>query len=220
MGGDILRAISGRSRAATSDARAGLRARLAEKWRGLSRAEQIALGGTLVAALAGGGFWLNSLRPEGTSISGLISASSAADETPGFRTKTTEELLTAYKNSSVDRKVKIADFCACRIHDVRDLLLDAAYVDAATAVMQFHVARIETLRVSEGPAFAVCRVAQLKFLCSALSDEVAQTSFGSTAEFFDSFLGEGPAGGSDDHSDGAERREYEAMVMSGQVDND
>ena len=223
MGGDILRAISGRSRAATSDARAGLRARLAEKWRGLSRAEQIALGGTLVAALAGGGFWLNSLRPESTSGSGFFSAGSAADDdakTAVWRGMETKNLLARYKHSSADDQKRIARFCACRIHDVRDLLLDAAYVDAATAVMQFHVARVNTLRVSEGPALAVCRVAQLKFLCSALSDEVAQTSFGSTADVFGSFLGEGPAGGSDDHSDGAERREYEAMVMSGQVDND
>ena len=158
MGRDILRAIAGRMRA--SDARADtLRARLAEKWRGLSGAEQIALGGTLAAAIAGG-FWLTSVATKS------IVGSGSTDNAPEFRTKTTEELLALHNKSDGQKREKIASFCACRIHDVRDLLLDAKYVESATMVMKFHIARLEKI-----PSRSFCESAQLSFLDAARLSE-------------------------------------------------
>jgi hypothetical protein len=67
MGPDVLRAVVAAGRGDSADK---MRARLERAWSGLSRAEQLALGGTtLAAALGGGGLLvrsgLNATRPWG-----------------------------------------------------------------------------------------------------------------------------------------------------------
>jgi surface protein len=172
MGKDILRAIAGRIHSDGARAET-LRARLAEKWRGLSAAEQIALGGTLIAAIAGG-FWLNSLRNESKASSATAGSDGGAiaEGVPFFRTQETEDLLELHQQSEGQKKENIAGFCACRIHDVRDRLLDDKYVKSAAAVMQFHIARLYKVERH------VCEENQLRFLESALRDEVPLNFFG------------------------------------------
>ena len=176
MGKDILRAITGRIRSDGARAET-LRARLAEKWRGLSAAEQLALGGTLIAAIAGGGFWLNSLRNESKASSATAGSDGGAiaEEVPFFRTRETEDLLELHKESEGQKKANIAGFCACRIHDVRDRLLEEKYVKSATAVMQFHIDRLYKVERH------VCEENQLRFLENALHDELPLTFFGMRA---------------------------------------
>jgi surface protein len=167
MGKDILRAFAGRTHSDGARAET-LRARLAEKWRGLSAAEQFALGGTLAVAIAGGGFWLNSLRNESKASSATAGSDGGAiaDGVPSFRTQETEDLLELHKKSEGQKKENIAEFCACRIHDVRDRLLDEKYVKSATEVLQFHIDRLYKVERH------VCEGNQLRFLENALRDEV------------------------------------------------
>ena len=110
MGPDILRAVvsAGRESRVSADK---MRARLERAWSGLSRAEQLALGGTLAAALAGGGMLVRSgLNARPLSIAEM-------------RPMTTKDLLRLFGSSSERQKDDIARFCVCRVHDVRDELL-------------------------------------------------------------------------------------------------
>ncbi len=110
MGPDILRAVVAAGRVESAGE---MRARLERAWSGLSRAEQLALGGTLAAALlAGGGLLLRS------GLKAIARPLGIAE----MRSMVTKDLLGWYSNST--EMDKIAQFCICRVHDVRDLLLD------------------------------------------------------------------------------------------------
>ena len=168
MGPGVLRAITGPRGPRGAET-------LAEKWRRLSRAEQIALGGTLMAALAGGG-WL--LSRSGGGGGGAIHPPAQEPEEPldstnkaDFRIKETSELLELYNSSDAQKRAEIAEFCACRIHDVRDLLLDPTHVKNATEIIFFHIERISKIHDSRGPEdqLASCPIAQMSFLYSAVA---------------------------------------------------
>ncbi len=108
---DILRAVVAAGRE-SRESTGKMRARLERAWSGLSRAEQLALGGTLVAALAGGGLLLVRSRLNARPL-GIAE----------MRPKTTKELLWLFGISSGRQQDDIARFCVCRVHDVRDELL-------------------------------------------------------------------------------------------------
>jgi surface protein len=170
MGPGVLRAITGPRGPRGAET-------LAEKWSRLSRAEQIALGGTLMAALAGGGWLLSGGARSGGGGGGATHKPAQEPEGPldstnkaDFRTKETSELLALY-DSDASKRAEIAEFCACRIHDVRDLLLDTKLVGAATEIIFFHLERITKIHDSPGPEdqLASCPAAQMSFLFSAVA---------------------------------------------------
>jgi surface protein len=102
-----------------------MRARLERAWSGLSLAEQLALGGgTLAVALAGGGLLLRS---------GLNARLLSRAE---MRAKTTKDLLVLFGSSGESQKDAIARFCVCRVHDVRDELLEALGQHARSLLMR------------------------------------------------------------------------------------
>ncbi len=149
MGPDILRAVVAAGRGESADK---MRARLERAWSGLSRAEQLALGGTLAAALlAGGGMLvrsrLNATRP--------------------WRRRTTRDLLRLFDGSEESQKDAIAKFCVCRVHDVRELLfLDDNFKESAREVL----GRILELKESETEKqLTYSHSAQISFLKEALS---------------------------------------------------
>ena len=113
MGPDILRAVvaAGRESSVSADK---MRARLERAWSGLSRAEQLALGGTLAAALAGGGLLLRS------GLKAMARPLSVAE----MRPMTTLKLLRSFERGNESQKDAIAKFCFCRVHDLRDILFD------------------------------------------------------------------------------------------------
>ena len=167
MGPGVLRAITGPRGPRGAET-------LAEKWRRLSRAEQIALGGTLMAALAGGGWLLSGAARSGGGGGGAIPPPAQEPKEPldstnkaDFRIKETSELLELYNSSDAPKRAEIAEFCACRIHDVRDLLLDPTHVKDATEIMYFHYERI-TPGISHYADLTSCQTAQKSFLYSAL----------------------------------------------------
>jgi surface protein len=202
MGPGVLRAITGPRGPRGAET-------LAEKWRRLSRAEQIALGGTLMAALAGGGWLLSGAARSGGGGGGAIPPPAQEPKEPldstnkaDFRTKETEELLVLY-DSDASKRAEIAEFCACRIHDVRDLLLDPTHVKTATEIIELHIDRIKQLNIAENNKFARCRTAQLSFLSNALGPSATFISnslgpkaaptfvehrFGTKKDIFDEFL--------------------------------
>ena len=120
MGPDILRAVVAAGRESRVSA-GEMRARLERAWSGLSRAEQLALGGTLAAALLAGG--------------GLL-VRSGLNATRPWRRRTTKDLLRLFDGSEESQKAAIAKFCVCRVHDVRELLfLDDNFKESAREVL-------------------------------------------------------------------------------------
>ena len=151
---NVLRAVVAGTREA-GDKRQ-IRARLQRAWDGLSRAEKIALGGTLAAAIAGGGLMLRA---------GLKGPSAAQEPAPviaELRSKLTEDLLTMFAEGSPAQQDAIARFCVCRVHDVRDLLLDDGFKARKL------LTRLKALLSSERED-SPSRGAQLAFIERALS---------------------------------------------------
>ena len=133
-----------------------VRARLERAWDGLSRAQKIALGGTLAAI--GGGFMLRA---------GLKGPSAAQEPAPviaELRSKLTEDLLTMFAAGNHAQKDAIARFCVCRVHDVRGLLLDDGFKASARRLLT----RLKALLSSERED-SPSRDAQLAFIERALS---------------------------------------------------
>jgi surface protein len=107
---NVLRAVVAGTREA-GDKRQ-IRARLQRAWDGLSTAEKIALGGTLAAAIAGGGLMLRA------GLNAMTRPLSIAE----MRAMTTKDLLRSFERGNESQKAAIARFCFCRVHDVRDIL--------------------------------------------------------------------------------------------------
>ena len=153
---NVLRAVVAGTREA-GDKRQ-IRARLQRAWDGLSTAEKIALGGTLAAAIMGGGLLLRA---------GLR----APLDTAQLRPKTTKELLILFKNGNHAQKDAIAKFCVCRVHDVRDLLLDDELEMIARQLLgrMIHLLQIEPNHAKSGS-----RVAQVSFIKTALNLKIQE----------------------------------------------
>ena len=151
MGPDILRAVVAAGRESRVSA-GEMRARLERAWSGLSRAEQLALGGTLAAALLAGG--------------GML-VRSGLNATRPWRRRTTKDLLRLFEGSEESQKDAIAEFCVCRVHDVRELLfLDDNFKESARQVLD----RILALKKSETREQSTfSHSAQISFLEDALS---------------------------------------------------
>ena len=151
MGPDILRAVVAAGRESSVSA-GEMRARLERAWSGLSRAEQLALGGTLAAALLAGG--------------GML-VRSGLNATRPWRRRTTKDLLRLFDGSEESQKAAIAKFCVCRVHDVRELLfLDDNFKESARQVLD----RILALKKSETETqLTHSNGAQISFLKEALS---------------------------------------------------
>ena len=107
---NVLRAVVAGARE-TGDKRQ-VRARLERAWDGLSIAEKTALGGTLVAALFGGGLLLRS------GLNAMTRPLSIAE----MRPMTTENLLRSFESGNDRQKAAIAQFCVCRVHDLLESL--------------------------------------------------------------------------------------------------
>ena len=107
---NVLRAVV----AGTRDAgdKRQIRARLQRAWDGLSTAEKIALGGTLAAAMMGGGLLLRA------GLRAMARPLSIAE----MRAMTTKRLLRSCERGNESQKDAIARFCFCRVHDVCDIL--------------------------------------------------------------------------------------------------
>lgn len=152
---NVLRAVVAGTREAGDKRR--IRARLQRAWDGLSTAEKVALGGTLAAAIAGG-------------LRAWLKGPSAAQEpaAPGIaelRAKLTKELLKMFAEGSPAQQDAIARFCVCRVHDVRDLLLDDGFKASAREVLT----RLKALLLSERED-SPSREAQLAFIERALAE--------------------------------------------------
>ena len=122
---DILRAVVAAGRESRESA-GEMRARLERAWSGLSRAEQLALGGTLLAALAGGGLLLRS------GLKAMARPLSIAE----MRAKKTKHLLRLFGAGNARQQDEIAKFCVCRVHDVRDELLEELGLQARKLMMR------------------------------------------------------------------------------------
>jgi surface protein len=88
-------------------------------------------------------------------------------DTPKMRAMCTTELLRAYE--SVSERHKIAEFCVCRVHDLRDLLLRHEHRATAKAILEFHAEKLRAIRqMNESEK------AQLSFLTNALQKTDAE----------------------------------------------
>jgi hypothetical protein len=133
-----------------------MRARLEKAWSGLSRAEQLALGGTLIAAITGGGLFLSSrLSPK---------RASHAPQQAELRAMETDDLLRLYKNGDNTEKEAIARFCVCRVHDVREHLLEDEFEADAMALLS-HMIKLKRLELqSQGTKSTKSLHEQVSFL--------------------------------------------------------
>ena len=84
-----------------------------------------------------------------------------------MRAMDTTDLLRMFSSAERERKTALAEFCVCRVHDVRDLLLHHEHKTAAKEVLEFHANRLEATERSER---SECQKAQLWFLKKALTD--------------------------------------------------
>jgi surface protein len=136
-----------------------MRARLERAWSGLSRAEQLALGGTLAAALAGGGLLLRS------GLKAMARPLSIAE----MRPMTTMKLLRSFERGNESQKDAIAKFCFCRVHDLRDFLLDPSegLVTLARQVLS-SIAQLLSVQANQPAESESSVTAQRKFIQSAL----------------------------------------------------
>ena len=107
---NVLRAVVAGARE-TGDQKP-IPARLQRAWDGLSIAEKTALGGTLVAALFGGGLLLRS------GLNAMTRPLSIAE----MRPMETENLLRSFESGNDRQKAAIAQFCVCRVHDLLESL--------------------------------------------------------------------------------------------------
>lgn len=149
---DILRAID-----PNRDARDQRTWRIAEKWRGLSAAEQIALSGT-AAVLAGGTLLL------GAKLGAKLRA-----KVPGraeMRVMETSQLLKLHTDGNPAQKNAVVSFCFCRVHELRGFLLEEETENAARQIL---LGVCETLRRNSDAPIA-WRTARISFLKSALKD--------------------------------------------------
>jgi hypothetical protein len=153
---DILRAVVAAGRESRVSA-GEMRARLERAWSGLSRAEQLALGGTLAAALlAGGGMLVRS------GLKAMAPLSIAE-----MRRMETKELLRSFRTGSERQKDAIAKFCFCRVHDVRELLfLDDNLTASARQVLD-HILDLKEREWEKQPTHS--NAAQALFLKEALN---------------------------------------------------
>ena len=83
-----------------------------------------------------------------------------------MRDMDTRALLSAVSSAESDAKSALAEFCVCRVHDLRDLLLDEEHKTAAKEVLVFHAMK---LRAIEESSRSECQKAQLSFLENAVS---------------------------------------------------
>ena len=149
-----------------------VRARLERAWSGLSRAEQLALGGTLIAAITGGGRFLSS----------RLSAKRAshAPQQAELRAMGTDDLLRLYKDGDNTAKEAIARFCVCRVHDVREHLLEDDSEADAMALLR-HMLKLKRLELqSQGTKSTKSLHEQVSFLekaCKSLNFDYDQEHF-------------------------------------------
>ena len=151
---NVLRAVVAGTREA-GDKRQ-IRARLQRAWDGLSTAEKIALGGTLAAAIMGGG---------GLMLRAGLNAMTRPLSIAEMRAMTTKSLLRSFERGNESQNAAIAKFCVCRVHDVRDFLLD----DELAIIARQILTRISQLLDSESKhAGSWSRTAQVSFIKTAL----------------------------------------------------
>jgi surface protein len=62
-------------------------------------------------------------------------------DTPTMRAMDTADLLNAYASSASEKKERIAEFCVCRVHDLRDLLVDREHRATARHILAHHAER-------------------------------------------------------------------------------
>ena len=157
--GNVLRALG---REMSSRARSA-RVKLGE----LSGAE-LAIGGIGgLGAIVAGGLLLSNLSgssgARGTSGASGVGGVTGDLDTAKMRQMDTTDLLDYFSRTSEPERQKVADFCVCRVHDLRDLRVQKEYQDAAKQVLE---RLAEELRGVPNPS--PCKQAQLEFLESAI----------------------------------------------------
>lgn len=88
---------------------------------------------------------------------------------PKMRRTDTTDLLGAYVRAHSATKDQIAEFCVCRVHDLRDLLLYDEHNEAARQILEFHFKKISAVENK-----TKCQDAQVHFLNYALTQSPAE----------------------------------------------
>lgn len=93
-----------------------------------------------------------------------IPATSEILDEPKMRRTDTTDLLGAYVRANAATKDQIAEFCVCRVHDLRDLLIHDEHNEAARQILEFHLKKIRAVANKNK-----CQDAQVHFLNYALT---------------------------------------------------
>lgn len=88
---------------------------------------------------------------------------------PKMRGTDTMDLLGAYVRADPVEKDHIAEFCVCRVHDLRDLLLHDEHKEAARRILGFHFEKVGAVENK-----SQCQHAQVHFLNHALTQSLAE----------------------------------------------